>query len=55
MEGNVGVAGAVDQDTGESFPAPRMSPDNGCAGAAWQPAGTAFPKAFAGVIRQNES
>jgi hypothetical protein len=48
MEGNVGVEG-------ESLRAPLMEADNGFAMASGQPAKGAFPKAFAGVIRENES
>src|SRR6185312_10241803 len=48
MEGNVGVEG-------ESLRAPRMERDNGFAMAVRQPARRAFPKAFVGVIRENES
>jgi hypothetical protein len=48
IEGNVGV-------DGESLSASLMARDHGFAMASGQPAEAAFPKAFAGVIREIES
>src|SRR5262249_53452519 len=48
MEGNVGVGLSRSKR-------PLLARDNGFGGAGGQPASASFPKAFAGVIRANES